>query len=315
MRVRPLPATLLPVLLVSFLLAGCSSDSDDSTTADMPTLVRSSETPEPEDDCTKYDLNEVVLAHLDAVPSAPNGSEWEYLDNHAYDPCLPLSWIQLVADTDAASYSQIMLFHEAQFVGTAEDFNITDTDVSRIDDSRIEVYAHYSEGYIRTEFVFNEGDNVLEKHPESPQSTATSAAPTTAATNTDTDLSTKFIPGQGQAIVFQTPTGNIGCAVFSQRAVCNVREVSSEMPKDASGKPYNTLIIESGGATRTYSNTTPAWLPGASGSASTTPDTLEYGDTFTSGTIQCVSKTEALTCTDTATGAGGSLSRSAITLS
>lgn len=292
----------IPVLCAAVVLSACSITGTGSNSANGQAQNQEL-TPEEsvvEGPCGGLVLNDAVETYLDQVPPAPADMQWHVFDDSTYDPCLPLSWIQLVSiPGDANSESQVMLFHENRFIGTADTFNTTQVSVVRRDDYTIEVTSQQERGLITDTYIFNPTERALEKHVGFTE-TETASAPAEADL---VETEERFTLQSGESYSFRTPTGNIGCTIEAERTECSVLSLS-----DSGNRTANALIIEDGEVYTTRINGRPAWV------AATNSDeyVLQYGETITFENVICLSEQEGLTCQDSITGAGGTLNRSGV---
>lgn len=296
------------ILAATALLVACGESGESADDTALPTVYRSAAptSTEEENPCGGQNFEDTVEAVIDQVPGAPNGQEWGFNQTNTYNPCLELSWIQLYSDPeDLNSYSQVLLFQGPHFVGTAESFNATKVHVDRIDDITIRISATASDGPFTTTFIWNAADNTVEKHPGSPSDENTDA--TTVSTT-----STASTTGTGEAIIFEALNGRIRCAMFSDRLLCHIPDVTEQMPTDANGNQYNTLVLQDGGAMRTYSENSAAWLRQAYAQANEEVQSLYTNDEISHGYFTCSAASQSIDCVDNSTGAGATISRSDI---
>jgi hypothetical protein len=103
---------------------------------------------------------------------------------------------------------------------------------------------------------------------------------------------------------FVTPSGNIDCSLYmGQRAFCEIERYDFDQPGPD---------CQYGGAVE-VNDGSPTWDGCASGPISTAGmRTLPYGASLSSGEFTCSSASSGVTCTNTYTGRGFSLSREAL---
>lgn len=137
--------------------------------------------------------------------------------------------------------------------------------------------------------------------PATPTTTAASAPPapaSAAAPEHDVD----------DVVLFDLPSGNIGCALDATAARCDILEAEWQ-PPPAPGDcdlAYGHGIVLADGA--------PALLC-AGDTVGGGGDVLGYGESITRGPFRCESAETGVTCRNTDTGAGFRLSRGAYELS
>ncbi|WP_051259901.1 LppP/LprE family lipoprotein [Corynebacterium sputi] len=150
--------TLAAMMTASSLaLMGCSAlgiggDRNDAGSQQTESEAQSTETNGPNPslgpgassrdgnsaECGDLTGDQAVDRWLDRVPG---GFPWQASDTSTYDPCQPLSWIQLTqSGASSRSAEQLMLFHMGEYLGTAtsDPLNGMST-VGRVNDSTIRV--------------------------------------------------------------------------------------------------------------------------------------------------------------------------------
>ena len=128
----------------------------------------------------------------------------------------------------------------------------------------------------------------------------TAAAPPTTTTTTVTTTTTGPGGPGGKPTLFQTPSGNIGCAVSAEFVNCVIVAADWTPAGDPPCPADAGRLV-----------TFPGALPGAQCGTPDPPqgEVLDYGSEVSNGGFRCVSETDALTCSRG--GHGFSLSRQA----
>jgi hypothetical protein len=134
------------------------------------------------------------------------------------------------------------------------------------------------------------------------QKTTTEASSTST---TEESTTTSSQPSGANALKsFRTPTGNIGCQLGGSYARCDIRDHSWTAPP----KPADCDLDWGGGLSVSRSSQGGVVCAGDTALDPSAP-VLQYGDSSTIGSIQCVSRESGITCTKQATGHGFTLSR------
>jgi hypothetical protein len=135
-----------------------------------------------------------------------------------------------------------------------------------------------------------------------PNGTADSTAPAAATP------SANIVTVTGDTSFFITPSNNIGCAVTTSSARCDIGDRSWTVPpKPASCQlDYgNGLVVSASGAAVSCAGDTVLHV---------TTSVLPYGHGVRNGQMQCVSQSTGVRCEDLATGHGFTLAKEAYTL-
>lgn len=319
------------------LLSACGNDQATSAAPD-PSAVDG--TSSDGASCAALTGTEALEEWIGEVPEV-KGWPWstELASVEGYDPCLPLSWIRVTIENGSSSSPfQIMLFHEGEYVGTAtEESYGFGPDVSRIDDSTIEVTWYWAEpgesnaghtGESRSRFTWDSSTGEVTMTGDLPD--VPGILPDGSAAGGNSSTSGSGAPGVGGGIpadatpvrtvkpysggvaVFQTPSKNISCGIYPEYLRCGISSYNQDEPYGSKriGGAVDTVYVRGGTASMDASSDPGAWMPMAFGADDkTTPQIVDYGDTVYHGTFACLSEETGLTCWDSATGAGAFMSR------
>ena len=165
----------------------------------------------------------------------------------------------------------------------------------------------------------------LQSQDEPSQSTSTSTPPSAGSTTPPTsDVVIEGTPGAGFVTTaptsvegdqvdlgqFSSPTGNIGCVLSSEFAVCEIGDHDYALPSE----PADCQGDWGAAIQFTDPSTAPTFGACKTDTQLGSPDLLAYGSTAVAGSFACLSQEVGMTCWNTDTGHGFSLSRAAYAL-
>lgn len=348
---NPWIASFLALFLTTALVVGCSSDNSDNATEATDTETSTSasgETTEADGDvtteevasCGALSVAEAFAQNIGEVPvfAAPWASTPVSTDS--YDPCADLSgMLAMQTGANTSSAQQLLLFHKDQFIGTAAE-PLTRPVLSRLNDSTLQIQTHtiptartpetVAETYtyqwdgennrlllhVGADFALDDANNGANLDNDADTTDGVTPYTTGIPAAAKQMFVTKTDQWSGTFHIIQTPSGNIGCTVESAKLLCTIREQNPDAQisyNDA--QIYNSISITDGHALLTSKSDVPSWLPGYSGNRNDPqPESVPYGTAVTNGRFVCLSEYKGLTCWDSQTGAGGSLSREGMTV-
>lgn len=139
---------------------------------------------------------------------------------------------------------------------------------------------------------------------------ATSSSATTSSAPAPTSAAAVTVPGEGQrpagptrtadgGDLFESPTGNIGCAMDASYVRCEISETDWEQPVEGCDGFGSALLLD-GDRGADFLCVEDSVFGGA---------TLAYGESITAGDMNCTSTEAAMVCWSSASGRGFALSR------
>ena len=137
--------------------------------------------------------------------------------------------------------------------------------------------------------------------------TSTSNTTTSSTTSSSSAATEETTPAADQVVTkltgFTSPTGNIGCYIDKRSVRCDISERDWKPPPAPSScdVDYGQGIQLQAGGTADFVCAGDTALGGG--------DALDYGTSIGAGLLVCESEESGMTCTDTETGRGFSISR------
>lgn len=298
-------------------------ETNTTTAAEQPTQTNAAAAPtmqaKSDEKCGTQTVEQAVNDNIHKVPEYFPGDDTSDINNHPgsswisetslsdFDPCADLSWVVLHTNGHSLAIPyQIMLFHKGEYIGTPSEVSFAMNPViRRLSGDKIEVGYRWAldgesnaEAQVRatSTFTYNPSTGGVDHAGQWPKSEIIRADGTLPIDDVlDRGVARRAggdVPGDAyEAKAFQTPSGNIICALAGSKPMC--WELSNKQTIELS----------------TY-NESPQIVDGLHDIGNGELPVANYGSTvYSPGSSACAIEENGVTCWNNTTGHGAFISK------